>query len=132
MRVELAYLIAAEAAWSNNDNATAVQYLDLLCSERKKADKSAEYDAWKASLTSTDAVKNALIYNWRVEMWGEGYSLQLLRRLAKEVTLGKNHLSRSGNTINLNGAEAERFQCEIPTSETRYNPNIGTTTLTKQ
>lgn len=125
MRVELAYLIAAEAAWSNGDNATAVSYLDQLCSERKKEGKETQYATWLASLSGTEAVKDAIIYNWRVEMWGEGYSMQLLRRLEKERTLGKNHLSRADKVINVTGTEGEQFQCEIPSSETRYNPNIG-------
>ena len=126
MRVELAYLIAAEAAWSNGDDATALSYIDQLCAERTLDGKSAEYDAWKAS----HSVKDVIIYNWRVEMWGEGFALQTLRRLAKTVMLGKNHLTRADKSINIEGAEGEQFQCEIPTTETRYNPAIGKTTLT--
>lgn len=121
MRVELAYLIAAEAAYSNDDEATAWTYLDQLCAERTIDGKAADYATWKAATS----VKDAIVYNWRVEMWGEGCSLQLLRRLQKTRTLGKNHLSRSGSIT-----PDEKFQCEIPTSETRYNPGIGKTTLT--
>ena len=126
MRVELAYLIAAEAAYSNGDDATAMDYLDLLCAERIADGKAADYAAWKAATS----VKDAIIYNWRVEMWGEGCSLQLLRRLQKTRTLGKNHLSRADKQLDINGSDGELSQCEIPTSETRYNPNIGKTTLT--
>ncbi len=125
MRVEVAYLIAAEAAWSNGDNATAVSYLKQLCDERVLEDKDTEYNTWLSSLSGTDAVKAAIVYNWRVEMWGEGYSMQLLRRLQKKRTLGSNHLSRADATLDITGQEGEQFQCEIPTSETRYNPNIG-------
>ena len=57
MRIEAAYLIAAEAAWSNGDNATAVNYLKLLCDERVLDGKDTEYNTWLGSLTSTDAVK---------------------------------------------------------------------------
>ena len=124
MRVELAYLIAAEAAWSNNDNATAVTYLDDLCKERILDGKDAEYAAWLATLTSTDEVKKALVYNWRVEMWGEGYSMQMLRRLAKKWALGKNHINRSDKEVDVTGSEMELYQCQMPTSEARYNPNI--------
>ena len=130
MRVELAYLIAAEAAWSNNDDATAISYLDDLCSERILSGEDAAYDAWKAGLASSDDVKKAIIYNWRVEMWGEGYSMQVLRRLEKKRALGKNHLSRSDKELDVTGSEAEMYQCQIPTSEVRYNPNIGNTELT--
>jgi hypothetical protein len=61
-------------------------------------------------------------------MWGEGYSMQLLRRLQKQRTLGKNHISRADKTLDVTGSDAELFQCQIPTSETRYNPNIGNKT----
>ena len=125
MRVEVAYLIAAEAAWSNGDNGTAASYLKMLCDERVIEGQETAEAAWLATLTTTDAVKNAIIYNWRVEMWGEGYSMQLLRRLEKTRTLGTNHLSRAEKTIDITGQDKEAFQCEIPTSETRYNPNIG-------
>lgn len=124
MRVELAYLIAAESEWSNGRYAQAIDYLDQLCAERILDGKDAEYAAWKPAV-SEDAVKDAIIYNWRVEMWGEGYSMQLFRRLQKTKTLGKNHLSRSGVIT-----PDETFQCEIPTSEVRYNPHIGNTNLT--
>ncbi len=124
MRVESAYLIAAEAAWSNGDNATAVNYLKALCDERVADGKDTEYNTWLASLTSSDAVKEAIIYNWRVEMWGEGYSLQVLRRIQKQRTLGTNHLTRANKKLDAS-AEKEQFQCQIPTSETRYNPFIG-------
>lgn len=132
MRVESAYLIAAEAAWSNGDNVTAVNYLKRLCDERVIEGKEADYNTWLSSLGSSNAVKEAIIYNWRVEMWGEGYALQTLRRLAKTVTLGKNHLSRADKQINIDGSDREMFQCEIPTSEYRYNPELSKTTLTEE
>ena len=129
MRVEVAYLIAAEAAWSDGDDATAMNYIDQLCAERIMDGKDADYSTWKGATS----VKDAIIYNWRVEMWGEGYSMQMLRRLQKQRTLGDNHLSRGGKTLDVTGNDAELFQCQIPTSETRYNPNIGSkTTLQNQ
>lgn len=130
MRVELAYLIAAEAAYQNGDQAGAKNYLKMLCDERVIPGQEEAYNAWLNSL-SGEKLKQAIIYNWRVEMWGEGYSLQLLRRFQKERTLGTNHLERSGVKIDIQGDYMIRCQCEIPTSESRYNPNIGTTTLAK-
>ena len=127
MRIEVAYLIAAEAAWANGDNTTAAKWLTELCNERVLDGKDAEYAAWTATLTSNDAIKNALVYNWRVEMWGEGYGLQTLRRLSKNVMLGENHLSRGNKEIA--GSEVTN-QCQIPSSETRYNPWLATTNLT--
>jgi hypothetical protein len=133
MRLEVAYLIAAEAAWSNDDYVTAVYYLTQLCNERVISGQETAYAAWLLTLTSADAVKEAIVYNWRVEMWGEGYSMQMLRRLQKQRTLGVNHLSRGDKTLDITSAEGEQFQCEIPTSETRYNPSLkDKTTLTNQ
>lgn len=127
MRIEVAYLIAAEAAWANGDYTTAAKWLTELCNERVLDGKDTEYAAWTATLTSNDAIKNALVYNWRVEMWGEGYGLQTLRRLSKSVMLGENHLSRGNKEI---AASEVTNQCQIPSSETRYNPWLATTNLT--
>jgi hypothetical protein len=133
MRLEVAYLIAAEAAWSNDDYVTAVYYLTQLCNERVISGQESAYAAWLLTLTSADAVKEAIVYNWRVEMWGEGYSMQMLRRLQKQRDLGSNHLSRADKKLDITSAEGEQFQCEIPTSETRYNPSLkDKTTLTNQ
>ena len=86
----------------------------------------ANYQTWLGNLNNSDAVKDALVYNWRVEMWGEGYGLQTLRRLAKTVKLGSNHLSRQDAEINIEDANtAEQFMCEIPNSEIRYNPTLS-------
>lgn len=128
MRIEVAYLIAAEAAWANGDYTTAAKWLTELCYERVLDGKDAEYAAWTATLTSKDAIKNALVYNWRVEMWGEGYGLQTLRRLSHNVTLGDNHLSRAKEDLKRDDVNN---QCQIPSSETRYNPWLATTNLTQ-
>lgn len=122
MRSEVAYLIAAEAAWANNDEATAVSYLKQLCDERVIPGQETEYSTWLAGLTGTN-LKEALIYNWRVEMWGEGYGLQTLRRLNKSVALGTNHVSRANAELSV-ATSMEEFQCEIPSSEASYNPNL--------
>ena len=124
MRVELAYLIAAEAAYSNGDEATAQSYLDQLCAERTIDGKAADYTTW----AGTTSVEDQIIYNWRIEMWGEGYSMQLLRRLQKTRTLGTNHISRAEQTIDITGKTGETFQCEIPNSEFRYNPSLSDNT----
>ena len=128
MRIEVAYLIAAEAAWANGDYPTAAKWLTELCNERVLDGKDTEYAAWTATLTSNDAIKNALVYNWRVEMWGEGYGLQTLRRLSQNVTLGDNHLSRAKADLTRDDVNN---QCQIPSSETRYNPWLATTNLTQ-
>lgn len=135
MRIEVAYLIGAEAAWANGDLTKAVSYLQQLCDNRAiEGSTNTDYQAWLGTLTTTDAVKDAIAYNWRVEMWGEGYGLQTLRRLTKSVKLGTNHLSRGEAEIGPAAASDSyiRYQCQIPTSETRYNPKLATTVLTNK
>lgn len=132
MRSELAYLIAAEAAWNRDNLATAKSHLEALCNERVEDPTDATYQAWLGTLSSTDAVKDAIVYNWRVEMWGEGYSMQVLRRIQKQRTLGSNHISRGETVLDITGAQGEMFMCEIPTSETRYNPALSHDTQSLQ
>ena len=61
MRSELAYLIAAEAAWNRDNLATAKNYLEALCNERVEDPTDATYQAWLGTLSSTDAVKDAIV-----------------------------------------------------------------------
>ena len=127
MRVEAAYLIAAEAAYRLGDEATSKAYLKALCDERVIAGQETEYATWLGTLTG-EALKDAIVYNWRVEMWGEGYGLQTFRRIGKEYELGENHLdTRKSQKI----APDETCQCEIPTSEAIYNPNLNKYTYAK-
>ena len=128
MRIEVAYLIAAEAAYKKGDEATAVSYLKQLCDERVIPGKETEYNTWLGTLTGA-ALEKAIIYNWRVEMWGEGYGLQTLRRLSKTVKLGKNHKHRAETAIDIS-LDYVQFQCEIPSTETRYNPYLNNRNLT--
>lgn len=126
MRLELAYLIAAEAACRNNDDITALTYLTAITDLRVIEGKELEYAAWKATLASHDVLLEAIRYNWRVELWGEGYALQTFRRFNQAVTLGDNHL-RSNKTLSPD-APAYYYTFEIPTAESRYNPFIRSTT----
>ena len=123
MRMELAYLVAAEAATKKEIPSvdTAVMYLDAIMSERIVPGEEAAYQTYKNSLNASN-IKDALVYNWRVEMWGEGYSLQTLLRLQGDRTLGSNHINRKTKKL-LSTDYTLTFA--IPTSETRYNPFIG-------
>lgn len=127
MRIESVYLIAAEAALfkSTPDVAESRSLLKALLDERVEASSTAQdaYTTYLSGLTTSEALKTAITYNWRVEMWGEGYGLQTFRRLTQNVTLGTNHL-RSTKTLSytMDGL----FTFELPTSETTYNPYVGT------
>jgi hypothetical protein len=124
MRTELAYLIAAESAIKRTNQSldTALIYLDAIMSERIKPGQESAYQTYKASLTTESALTDALIYNWRVELWGEGYSLQTLRRIEKSRQLGTNHLTRKN--ADMSGSDPS-LTFIVPTSETRYNRSIG-------
>ena len=134
MRYELAYLIGAEAAYRNNDLTMAYDYITKLTDERVIDTQEAKdaYDAYKATLVNNASnLATAILYNWRVELWGEGYGLQTFKRWNQEVKLGTNHL-RSSRTLT---PSTERiFTFELPTSETRYNPylNDDVTTLASE
>lgn len=121
MRWELAYLIAAEAAARSGDVATAQSYLFEITDKRVIAGTETEYEAWKAGLTGSDALLAAIKYNWRVELWGEGYGLQTFRRYGEAVALGDNHLRSDKNP---NPTTARLFTFELPTSELYYNPYL--------
>jgi hypothetical protein len=127
MRIETAYLIAAEAAYRENDLTLAAEYLTKITDERVKEGQEAAYAAYKATLTDATALATAIRYNWRVELWGEGYGLQTFRRWGESVTLGDNHLRSTKDAL---VPTTDRiFTFVIPSSETNYNPYIGTTEM---
>lgn len=127
MRIESVYLIAAEAALKQTtpDLTAAYDYLTAITDQRidTTATAAAEYATYKATLTTSAALEEALIYNWRLEMWGEGYGLQTFRRLTHVMTRGGNHLYGAGTEYNHSQGY---FTFEMPSSETIYNPYIGT------
>lgn len=123
MRMELPYIIKAEAQWQLNELTDAVETLRNITDERVKDGEEATYNDWIATLTTPDAVKTAILYNWRVEFWGEGYGLQTFRRFNELRKLGNNHL-RSKKDITPTGQFLRQFTFEIPTSEWYYNPFI--------
>lgn len=124
MRTELGYMIAAEAYCRKGDNAKAVDYLTAITDNRVIEAKTAEYSAWKSSLTDNATLLEEIRYNWRIEFWGEGFGLQTLRRFGVTVTLGENH-KRSDKTLNPNSdSNLRRVTFEVPSGEQYYNPYI--------
>ena len=127
MRIEEMYLVAAESAARNNDVTNARAYLKKLVEQRYSTDGGQTADA--AELAKIDAMDissmldgdNArLYYEWRIELWGEGRSLNVFKRF-NPVTKnrGDNHFSYSQGTRT---AEAVVFQ--IPSAELYYNLNL--------
>lgn len=127
MRIETAYLIAAEAAYRENNYTLAAEYLTKITDERVKAGQEAAYADYKATLTDSKVLATAIRYNWRVELWGEGYGLQTFRRWNEAVQLGDNHLRSTKDKL---VPSTDRiFTFVIPSSETNYNPYISTTEM---
>jgi hypothetical protein len=127
MRIETAYLIAAEAAYRENNYPLAIEYLTKVTDERVKEGQEAAYAAYKATLTDSKVLEEAIYYNWRVELWGEGYGFQTFRRRGKSVEIGDNHLRSNKDPLNPNTERV--FTYEIPSSEINYNPYISTTEM---
>ena len=131
MRIESMYLIAAEASYRLQDYDSAIVYLRSITDQRvdTAATAAAEYATYVAGLDATNLLAQ-IEYNWRVEMWGEGYALQTFRRLSPETVAdvdgrkrGGNHASDAGSAMD---ATASKFTFQIPSSETSYNPHYGT------
>lgn len=121
MRLEQAYLIASEAAYRSGDEGKAFQYLTAITDERVKEGEDAAYAAWTATLSGNNLLE-AIRYNWRVELWGEGFGLQTFRRFGVAVTIGENHPLRSKK--DLSPGEELVFSFDLPSSEYTYNPAI--------
>ncbi len=130
MRIESMYLIAAEASYRMQDYAGAIDYLRAITDQRvdTTATAATEYAAYVSSLDASNLLAQ-IEYNWRVEMWGEGYGLQTFRRLSPETVndvdgrkRGGNHAADAGAAMD---ATASKFTFQIPSSETSYNPHYG-------
>lgn len=130
MRYESMYLIAAEACLGIDSLTAAADFLTTITDQRLNDEyplTDQDYAAFKATLTSRDELLKAIEYNWRIEMWGEGYALQTFRRLFPQIRdaegrkRGGNHSMGGGSQIKPSDVW---FNITIPTSETQYNPRI--------
>lgn len=130
MRIESMYLIAAEASYRLNNDGDAITYLSNITDQRVAAGEEGAYNDSISGLNHSKLLA-FIEYNWRVEMWGEGYGLQTFRRLgpetipSKERRRGSNHCSNAGGSI----TPGSEYTFQMPSSESSYNPKIGTTTL---
>lgn len=128
MRLEQAYLIAAEAAFRSGDKDKALTYLCAITDQRVKEGAESTYREWLASLETQlpgqkiHPLLEAIRYNWRVEMWGEGFGLQTFRRFGLPVSIGENHLRSHSTDLDPNRELV--FSFDIPSSEYTYNPAI--------
>ena len=125
MRYESMYLIAAEAALRLNNLSESAGYLKEITSRRinhDDPDAANDYAKFEAKLSNEADLTNAVILNWRIEMWGEGYGLETFRRWYQYPrTRGGNHDYAPGKTIK---ATESSYNMQIPSSESTYNPNV--------
>jgi hypothetical protein len=124
MRYESMFLIASEACYFIDSLSASADYLTQITDERmntKYPFAQDDYTTYKTSLSNGATLLKEIEYNWRVEMWGEGYGLQTFRRLTGTKKRGGNHDYSGGSEVN---ASDHSFNMNIPSSEATYNPNI--------
>lgn len=120
MRSSEMYLILAEAYARSGQDVLAQDALFLLVKARdpKNAVKS----------TSTGATLiNEILFNRRIELWGEGFRYLDLKRLNQPLMRSAvpNYVSTSVSSVMDIPAGDPRFLFLIPRSEVEANPNLG-------
>ena len=120
MRMAEMYLIASEAAARKGDNDSAKNILLKLLKERTDSSKFAEVEAEIKGL-SPEALLDKIFYNWRVEMWGEGLSLSVIKRFKYDNKRSARNLYFKEEAIKWNDP---RLTYEIPQNETINNTLI--------
>ena len=123
MRATEMVLIKAEAKARLGQDASAE--VNMILSARKSEDVTHEGFAAPASSTGTPVYGSTLddIYlQWRIEMWGEGQGLIVLKRFKKTMVRGNNHAELKGASISYSD---ERFTFPIPNCETIENSKIN-------
>lgn len=115
MRIEEAYLLAAEAAYRMGKDAEAREILAKLLDQRDP-EVAAQVRAGAGDL------KNYLYYNWRVEMWGEGRALMTFKRFEGDKKRGTNHYLKQGADWSYAMTE---MTFDIPYSEYSYNQALN-------
>ncbi|MBQ7192439.1 MAG: RagB/SusD family nutrient uptake outer membrane protein [Paludibacteraceae bacterium] len=128
MRYESMYLIAAEAAYRDGQYSKSADYLKEITSRRINTDDfeaEDDYNDFVSGLSDQTKLRDAIVLNWRVEMWGEGYGLETFRRWYElPRSRGGNHDYLGGQAIK---ATDSKFNMQIPSSESTYNPNVKDT-----
>ena len=120
MRMAEIYLIASEAAARNGDDASAKTILLKLLKERTAADKYSDVETAITGLNH-DELLEKIFYNWRVEMWGEGLALTVIKRFKYDNKRSARSLFFKEEAIKW---DDPRLVYEIPQNETTNNPLI--------
>ncbi len=116
MRVEEMYLIEAEATAHNNPAAGN----DLL----KDFVKTYRYSSYNNILSDKDAIIEEIIFQKRVELWGEGQAFFDVKRLGYSVirSYDGTNFDNTLNTFNTNGRPCWMNMCIV---QTEGNNNAG-------
>ncbi|WP_455587357.1 RagB/SusD family nutrient uptake outer membrane protein [Bacteroides sp.] len=115
MRVEEMYLIAAEGyARVGGEDLDAAKEIFTAFIEQRDGEVAAA-----VSDMSQDELLEAIYYNWRIEMWGEGKALLTMKRFQKTVTLGQSNKYHPNEQLSW---DDERLTFTIPQRETSNNP----------
>ena len=120
MRMAEMYLIASEAAARKGDEASAKKHLLTLLKERTAADDYAAVETKINGLSGEDLLKE-ILYNWRVEMWGEGFSLTVMKRFKLDIQRSGRNIYYSNQIIKW---DDPRLTYQLPQNETSNNPLI--------
>ena len=120
MRMAEMYLIASEAAARKGDEASAKKHLLTLLKDRTAAENYAAVETKINGLSGDDLLKE-ILYNWRVEMWGEGFSLTVMKRFKIDIQRSGRNAYHKGETIKW---DDPRLTYQLPQNETSNNPLI--------
>lgn len=121
LRTEEYYLIAAEAAARKGDDAKSKEVLIKLLKERTDGAKIAEMEGIVNAYDNAQLLE-AIRYNWRVEMWGEGKGLQTMRRFKSTNKWASSSFANSDIEVPYNRID---LVYEIPDREVQNNPNAS-------
>jgi len=115
MRVAEMYLLHAEAAAENGNDAAARTSLKALLDLR--IDDSSYVDALSGKALAEEAALQA-----RLELFAEGQSYFIMKRRRETRTRGANWLDNAGESFSHTD---ERLTYEIPQEEILFNPNVS-------
>lgn len=115
MRISEIYLLHAEAAAENGNNAAARTSIKAVLDLR--LDDSSYIDALSGAALAEEAALQA-----RLELWGEGKSYFIMKRRRETRTRGANWLDFAGDSFDHTD---ERLSFEIPQNEILFNSNLN-------
>lgn len=126
MRVAEMYLIAAESAFRSGNEANARKWIKELKKNRYNYQLEGvdEAEGTKKFVEAVDKLEgadllNEILYNWRVELWGEGRSLLTMKRFKLNTTRDTRSGFLTGEKVNW---DDPRLTFEAPSNEFTNNP----------